>query len=360
MINKYLEKHPGADIEYLPSGIDLHVHFREPGLINKETMETGLNTAHAGGTTTVVDMPNTIPVTDTLDTLNHKLSIAEKNRGILLAGGLTDKSVNSGEIVKIANKTKILKAFLADSTGNLKIEWNHLIRGIKLLENRTLIMFHAEHSQYIKNRTEESLELDVRPIKAEVESIKQVLELANEFPEQLFHVTHVSSFDGAKLLVNQNEVSWDVLPKYLQFTTDLVNTKGNFAKMNPPLRTNHDLEGLLQLFFQGKIPMLTSDHAPHTVEEKQKTVAGAPGVQELYYFALDHYLRGNISKEILMDVVHDNPKKILEKVGIQPLTRRIAVDRQAKFTLAKDKIISKCRWSLWEDFTFHGKIIGFL
>ena len=187
-----------------------------------------------------------------------------------------------------------------------------------------------------------------------------MLELANEFPEQLFHVTHVSSFDGAKLLVNQNEVSWDVLPKYLQFTTDLVNTKGNFAKMNPPLRTNHDLEGLLQLFFQGKIPMLTSDHAPHTVEEKQKTVAGAPGVQELYYFALDHYLRGNISKEILMDVVHDNPKKILEKVGIQPLTRRIAVDRQAKFTLAKDKIISKCRWSLWEDFTFHGKIIGFL
>ncbi|MCE7734320.1 MAG: amidohydrolase family protein [Candidatus Heimdallarchaeota archaeon] len=350
-----------SKMEILPAGIDLHVHFRDPGFPNKETMATGMRAAHFGGISAVVDMPNTNPPSDTIANVDHKIKLANNYPGIIIAGGLTDRSVQSGEAIKIAKKTRILKVFLAESTGNMIISESNLNRGLALIEDlSTLIMFHAEKSEMIKPRTIESKELDVRPIEAEIESIKFLLDLAPKYPNLKFHVTHVSTLEGAKILSRQNEVSWDVLAKYLHFSTKLVDKIGNFAKMNPPLRTKLDVEGLQKLLIANKIPIITSDHAPHTISEKTSNtqiIAGAPGVQETYPYLLHLYNSKIISKNVLINVIHDNPLKLLKSVGISPLTGHITHDPAGSFRLASEEIQSKCGWSLWQDFVFKGKIV---
>lgn len=352
-----------SSIEILPAGIDLHVHFREPGYVHKETMASGLNAAHKGGISTVVDMPNTNPTCDTINQLKHKLQLADKYPGILIAGGFTDRSVVSKEIVKIADHTKILKVFLAESTGNMKISESNLQRGLDLMEDMScLIMFHAEKSELISPRTIDSEELEARPIKAELESIKYLLDIAPQYPNLTFHITHVSTLAGAEILSYQNQLSWDVLAKYLHFSTEIVKERGNFAKMNPPLRTKQDVDGLQKLLSDNKIPMVTSDHAPHTISEKttpDQIVAGAPGVQETYPYLLHLYNLGVISKTVMTNVIYTNPLKLLNSIGISPVTGQITYDHNDTFTMTTDQIKSKCGWSLWQDFEFKGNIIDF-
>ena len=206
----------------LPAGIDLHVHFREPGMEHKESMASGIFAARETGIATVNDMPNTIPPTDTLENLLAKQKTAERYPGIIISAGVTNKSVKSKELKKMAKQARILKCFLANSTGNLGIDDKHLKKGIKQLSKiNCVIFFHAEDPSYIRERTEESIELEVRPSIAEVESIKRVIELSHKFPKQKMHVTHVSTLDGANLLLKENSenLTWDVLHKYLAFTT---------------------------------------------------------------------------------------------------------------------------------------------
>ncbi len=264
------------------------------------------------------------------------------------------------QLKKIANKARIVKVFLAESTGNMMISEENLNRGLKLIEDENcLIMFHAEKSDMITTRTLTSNELEVRPVQAEIESIKYLIELSTEYPNLQFHVTHVSSLEGAKLLCNQNSITWDVLAKYLSFSNEKVHEMGNYAKMNPPLRTPEDVFGLRKLLSKGKIPIITSDHAPHTSAEKDdksKIVAGAPGVQETYPFLIDLYLKKEISKQVMIDVIYNNPKKLLNNIGIKPLTGNITLDPDKKFKLTKNEIKSKCGWSLWENMNFQGKI----
>ncbi len=344
----------------LPAGIDIHVHFREPGLEHKETMYSGQLAAQAGGIATVVDMPNTIPPTDTVNNYAHKLSLAKKYRGIIVATGFTNRSVDNEELYTLAYKSRILKVFMANSTGNLMIDKEHIIKGLKQISNinrKVMIMFHAEDPDYIQKRTKGCRELDVRPVIAEYEATKQVLEYAANYPQLQFHVTHVSSYKTAKLLSNQSLVSWDVLPKYLQFDTSLVDKIGNYARMNPPLRTKSDVIQLRELLFRGKIPIIASDHAPHTHTDKVKMTAGAPAVQETYPFLIDLYLRDKLKLKTMINVIYNNPKMLLESLDYRPTLMKIDVDTDNILYFNRDEIKSKCGWSLWENYEFRGHII---
>jgi dihydroorotase len=343
----------------LPAGIDLHVHFREPGMEQKETMASGIIAARETGIATVVDMPNTIPPTDTYDNLIAKMKMAESYPGIIVSAGMTNNSVKSKQLKKMAKHAKILKCFLADSTGKLGIDEKNLKKGIKQISKiNCIIFFHAEDPSYIRERTENSIELEVRPSIAEIESIKHVIELSHKFPNQKMHVTHVSTLEGGKLLLKETSenLSWDVLHKYLSFTTDLVAEKGNLAKMNPPLRTLRDRDGLLELLQNDKIPMVTSDHAPHTVSEKLGLVAGAPGVQELYPFLIDLDLRGVIPRNVLENVIYHRPKALLQSVGLDNIEGTVVVNTNENYVFDSSAIRSSCQWSLWEDYVFRGKI----
>ncbi len=349
-----------SDLIVLPAGIDIHVHFREPGLIYKENMSTGMHAALRGGINTVIDMPNTIPVTDTLDSYKNKLKLASEFDGLHLAAGMTNHNVENGELEGLMDYASVFKVFIANSTGNLAIDTKNLFKGIEILERgNILLMFHAEKPQHIKQRTVNSVENEVRPEIAEIDAIKQVIDMAKEFPNVNMHVTHVSTFNGAQLLLDQSTVTWDVLPKYLDFSSDIVSTRGNYAKMNPPLRTRKDMIGLNQLLEEGKIPMIASDHAPHTREDKKSLTAGAPGVQELYHTMIDRYIDDRISMKILNDVIHNKPRELLYKVGIKPEKGEITVDIDSE-TKVDDKFIqSRCGWSLWQGKIFKGKIVEY-
>lgn len=320
---------------------------------------TGMNAAHQGGIGTVIDMPNTIPPTDAVGVFMKKLRMAAKVPGILIAAGLTNNCVEKYALKNLMKHTSIFKVFLANSTGNLAINEVNLRKGLKLLsKGKNLLMIHAEDPRFIKERDENSNELEVRPEIAEIEAIKFVTELAGEYDEVNFHVTHVSTLVGAELLLRHEQITWDVLPKYLDFSQDIVKSKGNYAKMNPPLRLKKDMLGLNSLLKMGKIPIISSDHAPHTREEKRELVAGAPGVQELYPFLIDRYLRGELKREIMEDVIVNNPKSLLKRVGVEVLTGTIEVDTNAMTRVDEKFIASKCGWSLWSGREFKGKIVS--
>ncbi|MCY3411979.1 MAG: amidohydrolase family protein [Candidatus Heimdallarchaeota archaeon] len=340
----------------LPVGIDIHVHFREPGLEHKETMATGMHAANHGGISAVLEMPNTLPPTDTIEALQYKLKLAQFHPGLNLAAGLTNTSIN--ELDGLMNLTRVFKVFMANSTGNLAISTENLHRGLQILEQgKNLLMVHAENPHWIKERTDNSVENHVRPEISEIEAIKQVLDLSREYKKIHFHVTHVSTIEGAELLVAQDLVSWDVLHKYLDFDSKTVESKGNYAKMNPPLRPMKNVYGLNAMLEEGKIEYIGSDHAPHSRKEKQGLVAGAPGVQELYPFMIDRYLNGRINKQILENMMSNNPRKLFHRFGLKAPEGALVVNTEEVTLVDDDWIKSKCGWSLWSGKTFKGKII---
>lgn len=344
----------------LSSGIDIHVHFREPGMHQKETMKTGMKAANSGGITTVIDMPNTIPPTDTLQNWQEKEQWASRYRGLNLAAGMTTNNIENGELSKLVDVCKLFKVFLANSTGNLGINATSIHKGLEIMDNKgCTLMFHAELPDLIRPRVPTCIENEVRPEIAEIQAIEYIMDLQQEYKGINFHITHVSTFDGANLLVDQNRISWDILHKYIDFNAEYVSKMGNFARMNPPLRDERNVIGLNTLFEEGKIPMISSDHAPHTKSEKKNMIAGAPGVQELYYVLIDRYLNDSISRRIMEDTIVYNPNQFLEKIGIEPFLGEIIVDTELMTTVNDTFIKSKCGWSLWDGRTFKGRIIDY-
>lgn len=365
------ESHSELNVETIKRGIDVHVHFREPGLEQKETIKTGVKAAYAGGVGTVVEMPNTLPPVDNLDAfLKKENRIKEslhflKEQGIEFiihqAAALTSANTNQLDVlISLAEKAKIFKVFLANSTGDLGIDNQDLKMGLEALKDEikssVLVIFHAEDPSQISQTTSWKNHHEKRPIEAEVDSIKHVLALKEEYDLPM-HITHVSTYQGAEILASQNKITWDVLPKHLEFSVKDLKQFGNFGVMNPPLRPESEREMLHSLFLEQKIPMLASDHAPHTLEEKKNPISGAPGVQELIPYAIDKWLNGEITKSYLGDLVFTRPKNLLEKVGLKIVEKPLYVDIDG-FTMVDDKWLkSKCGWSLWKGCKFRGKIL---
>jgi len=342
-----------------PLGIDIHVHFRQPGGEYKETVETGYAAALAGGIGTVCDMPNTNPPIDNRHTLKEKERLLDPFPYIHQIIAITNSNVTNNELVKLADKHSLFKVFMANSTGNIGISKEHLYKAFEDLEAyQPTIMVHAEDPEMIKNRSEGCDENLVRPVDAEISAIERILNYVDDFPKINFHITHVSSPKGAELLVKQNRCSWDVLAKHLRFNARAIEVKGNFARMNPPLREEADRMKLQQLLSEGKIPMVSSDHAPHTKEDKKNQIAGAPGVQELYPQMIDFYLRDIIDQTTLRKIIYDNPKTFLNRVALTHRKGTIRIDPDLTTEFNSSSIKSKVGWSLWEGIPLQGKIVS--
>ena len=345
----------------LPLGIDLHVHFRTPGNPEKETLQTGYNAAFQGGIGTVLDMPNTHPPIDNLIEFNKKQNLLQDFPFIHQIAAITNNNIQNEELVNLAKKTSLFKLFMANSTGDIGISLENLDEAFTILSDyHPYVFIHAELPEYILPREFNSNENKVRPEKAEVLAVERIIEIADQFPKINFHLTHVSTFDAAELILDSHKINitWDSLARHLKFDSRLVKQKGNYAKMNPPLRASSTREKLYQLFCEGKIPILTSDHAPHTKKDKKLPVAGSPGVQELYLFLIDEYLNGSISKNIMTDMIYNNPKSVLDRYRLQIRTGSVTIDTDQIFHFSEDHILSKCGWSLWEDYKFKGKIVS--
>lgn len=301
----------------LPSGIDLHAHFRDFKEKHKETWKTGTKSAAAGAITTAVDQPNTDPPVKTTKIFKRKKRKAEKNSYIDFGiNGLTTKDSDLKGLAQ--NKiTAFGETFFPQKKGlGLgKEEAKEILETIKDLKK--LVYIHAEDQEIIekaektiKNQKPKSF-LNKRPKKAEVSAIKQILRI-NEGTE--LHFCHLTTSEGVELVSNTKYTS-EITPHHLFFKKSDFRKKGAFLKTNPPIRDRRNRKKLWKQFKQNKIPIMASDHAPHTRNEKDqefdKAPAGIPGIETMYPMMNYQVKRKNISLKRLVQAISKNPAQLL-------------------------------------------------
>lgn len=325
----------------MPGFIDPHVHFRDPGLTQKEDFKTGSLSAANGGFTTVIDMSNTIPKTNTYKALKEKIKIA-KNKSVvnfeLQAGPNTLE-----EMEKMITLNPISFKIFMDLETDESLE--ETFKDLSTLKDKTeyngLVAAHCEKKSIVESETEKLKQKEkneaidysyARPTKSEDESVKQAIELANKNNLRL-HICHLSSLKSLSLLENASKsmpVSWEFTPHHLLLDNSAYNTYGTIIKTNPPLRPKDESIDLTCL---NENSIIGTDHAPHTLEDKSKGVwdssPGIPNLETVVPLLLTEVNKGNIGLKIIPKIFSKNAAKVygLENKG------EIAIGKDADFTV---------------------------
>ncbi|MBP1839301.1 dihydroorotase [Formosa algae] len=364
----------------MPGVIDDQVHFREPGLTQKANIATESKAAIAGGITSFIEMPNTIPQTTTIEKLDEKFAIAAETSHAnysFMFGGTND---NLEEILKVDTKNvAALKLFLGSSTGNMLVDNPKVLEEI-FSKVDMLIAVHCEDEQTIRTNFEaykEKYGEDI-PIKYHPEirseeacylSSSQAIELAKKTGARL-HVFHLSTGKETKLFSNKiplkdKKITAEVCIHHLWFTDADYEKKGTFIKWNPAVKTEKDQDQLWDALLDGRIDVVATDHAPHTLEEKQniytKAPSGGPLVQHALPAMLEMHHRGKISIEKVVEKMCHNPAILfqVEKRGfikVGHYADLVVVDLNNPWTVTKENILYKCQWSPFEGTTFKSRI----
>ncbi|MEK9159568.1 MAG: dihydroorotase [Patescibacteria group bacterium] len=321
----------------LPGAIDAHVHFRDPGSSEKEDWATGSAAALAGGVTTVLDMPNTTPATITVEALEAKRAVAATKSLVnfgLFFGATRD---NLDEMRRAENICGI-KIYMGSSTGNLLLDdpavWEEVFKIAK--EKNVPVVVHAE--------TESMIQAGKRDCECARVATEAAIALREKVGNRL-HIAHVSCKAELALIREHKcpELTCEVTPHHLLFTE--ADRKDAFLKMNPPLRTAADQAALWEGLRDGTIDCIATDHAPHTVEEKQKPMeeapAGVPGVEFMLPLMLNAVNEGKLTLEKLVELTSENPARIF---GVQA-AGYVLVDLDLDKTIENADILSKCGWS---------------
>jgi len=370
-----------AEGRYLfPGLIDDQVHFREPGLTHKATIETESKAAVAGGITSFIEMPNTVPQATTIEKLEEKFSIAKQTSWAnysFMFGGTND---NLEEILKVdKNKVAGLKLFLGSSTGNMLVDNPEVLEEI-FSKTDLLISVHCEDEATIKkNMTEylakygEDIPIEMHPKIRSGEacyiSSSKAIELAKKTGARL-HVFHLSTEKETHLFSNKKKLSEkkitaEVCVHHLWFTDKDYKTKGTKIKWNPAVKSQKDKDGLWKALLDDRIDVIATDHAPHTLEEKNngytKAPSGGPLVQHALVALLEMYHKEKISLEKIVEKTAHNPA-ILFQIKDRGYIREgykadlVLVDLVAPWTVNKENIFYKCAWSPFEGTTFKSRI----
>ncbi len=362
----------------LPGVIDVHVHFREPGYSYKEDWETGSMAAAAGGVTTVLDMPNTNPPTLTNANLEEKRTYARKS---IINFGFHFGS-SKGKLNEIARAKNIVsvKVYMANKNPDLIInQVEDLEKILRLTKERKLpVTVHAEdHSTIIK--LEEKIEArgleplkfygKVRSRECAIKAMEKILRAYCSVGGKI-HVCHVSTKEETLLLQNiklsKPDITAEVTPHHLFLTEEEFLNKGSVGKVNPPLREEKDNIELFKAVLNGTISVVASDHAPHTLEEKEKEIEeaspGFPGVQTLLPLLLNQVNKGNISILRVCRITSENPAAIFNlkdkgkvKEGFDAdLT---VVDLKKSYVIRNEEMYSKCGWTPFHHKRVKGKVL---
>lgn len=364
----------------LPGVIDDQVHFREPGLTWKGDLETESRSAIAGGTTSFIEQPNTVPNAVTQELLADKYEIASQksfaNYGFMM-GGTND---NLEEVLK-TNPRNVpgIKLFLGSSTGNMLVDNPETLE--KIFSNtKMLIAVHCEDEATIKENTQKYLDEYgedipvkfhhlIRSEEACYKSSSKAIELAKKTGARL-HVFHLSTAKEMELFRNDiplkdKKITAEVCVHHLTFTNEDYETKGGLIKWNPAVKTQQDKDALWEALLDDRIDVIATDHAPHTWEEKQnvytKCPSGAPLVQHSLVVMLENYKIGKISLERIVEKMAHNPA-ILFRIEKRGFIREgykadlVLVDLNKNWTVEKENILYKCGWSPLEGTTFHSKV----
>jgi dihydroorotase len=364
----------------IPGAIDDQVHFREPGLTHKETIKTGSLAAVAGGITSFMEMPNTNPQSVTHELLEEKFAQASRTSYANYSfkfGGTND---NLEEIKKINPRTVAgLKLFLGSSTGNMLVDdWQVLEEIFK--HSPVIISTHCEDEDTIKRNTKmymdkygEDIPIKYHPkIRSEEAcylSSPRAVDLAKRTGARL-HVFHLSTgketqlFDNA-IPLKDKKITSEVCIHHLWFSEEDYDEKGTYIKWNPAVKTANDRETLFQALLDDKIDVLATDHAPHTIEEKEqvytKAPSGGPLVQHAIPALLEFYHQGKISLEKIVEKYCHNPA-ILFDVHKRGYIREgykadlALLNLKSPWEVSKNNILYKCGWSPFEGQTFQSKV----
>ena len=367
----------GEEKHLLPGVIDDQVHFREPGLTHKATIYTEAKAAVAGGVTSFMEMPNTIPPAFTLPLLEEKYRIASNTSLANYSFYIGTSNENADEALR-ANERKNdicgIKIFMGSSTGNLLVD-NPLTLEKVFGESELLIATHCEDEKIIRTNLEklkaENRELHasdhpiIRSEEACFESSFYAIQLAKKHNTRL-HILHISTEKELQLFTNmlplaEKRITAEVCVHHLHFTSNDYELLGNRIKCNPAIKAPHNREALWQALLDDRLDVIATDHAPHTIEEKNepylKAHAGLPLVQHSLPLMLYYHKQGRISLEkIVQKMSHAVADcfQIAERGYIREgyFADLVIADLKAAFTVSKENILYKCGWSPMEGMEF--------
>ena len=350
----------GSGLWIFPGLIDIHVHLRDFEQNYKEDYKTGVKSAISGGYTTIFDMPNKVPPVDTYEIYKIVLNKIENIKDV----DIYQYVMITNDLLKKNDFWTYGKIYLgAGSTSALGQEYSILDKTNKF--KGKFISIHAEDSEIIAKNSKiyKNPVFDhnkIRSPDAETIAIKNVLEKIknNNLTKNHIHFAHVSLPSSIELINSYKleNISFEAAPHHLFLNEDDLIQLGSFGKVNPPLRSYEDMHKLRILWEEGKIPVLASDHAPHTEEEKKsENPSGIPSLDTNFRVLLDHCLRNSISPSLITKTYSTNPAKL---IGLFKDHGSIETGKKADFVLVdptkeekitKSMLNTKAKFSPWEN-----------
>ena len=379
-----------STLHTLPGLIDCHVHFREPGFPEKSTMASEALSARHGGVQCVCEMPNTNPPTTTVEALRDKIQRADavSNCDIRFYFGST-KHEHIQELVTAWNDPSLrrrlsgVKVYFDHSTGNQCADMDVISALFKAAATHNIpVIGHCEDPEMNNQAAAKCTETDIsahstmRPAESEVKSIQDAVELSRQTGAQ-FQVAHLSTAGGLEVIKEAKAeglpITCEVAPHHLFLTTDDYEHLGTFGKMNPPLRSKDDQQALWEGVVNGDIDCIATDHAPHSLQEKQtepvlSAPSGIPGVETMLPLLLSvvsgHWPNPNSSFDVsslgfTLDHIRrccfENPNRIFSlNVSPEP---SITVDLDQTQVIQADALHSQCTWTPFDGWTVQGSIV---
>jgi dihydroorotase len=364
----------------IPGIIDDQVHFREPGLTHKATIYTEAKAAVAGGVTSFMEMPNTVPSAVTIDLLEQKYAIAAQSSLANYSFYMGVTNTNADEVLKVNPNTICgIKIFMGSSTGDMLVDNPSTLERI-FAEAPMLIAIHSEDDTIVKENLEkykqqfgESMTAEfhpwIRDVNACETKTKYAIELAQKYDTRL-HVLHISTEEELKyfdnsLPLSQKRITSEACVHHLYFDADDYKKQGNFIKCNPAIKEKRHKKAIFEALLADKIDVIATDHAPHTFEEKSnsflKAPSGLPLVQHSLNVMLSFYQQGLITLEKIVEKMCHAPATLFQ-INKRGFIREgyhadmVLIDLEKSYLVEKSNILYQCKWSPFEGTSFKGVI----
>lgn len=366
----------------IPGVIDDHVHFREPGLTEKATIATESRAAAAGGVTSFMEMPNTVPQTTTPEALKEKFNIAKKDSVINYSFYFGATNTNLKYFAKL-NKKRVcgIKLFMGSSTGNMLVDKQEELE--KIFKEATRINMpvavHCEESSIIAQNTKLIKEKEgddpdvkfhpvIRSTEACYKSTESAVELAKKYGTRL-HVMHISTAQELELLrqpdVDRTKITAEATPAHLTFCDEDYATLGTKIKCNPAIKSKEDREALQKAVADGTVEVIGTDHAPHRMEDKVggalKATSGMPSIQFSLLSMLKLVDEDIITIETLVERMCHAPARIFDinkrgHIAKGYYADFVLLNPNKPHTIEKECIMSKCGWSPFEGNSYNWSV----